>query len=184
MGGSDRRVKISEWSRHIMLSINLFTLCLVYIAISNLKCFVFLFLLKKSSCDLNWRCHFSFFLCCSGDTESQAVPALPAEGWPVRGCGRIRLQRLALKAVHAKRNLPHHIPPCRWVSFTFLPWRSFNFVSSNWVTSGSWWVLVSSMIKFFTMSFSNREELFSFRLQPVQIVSVTLGHRMMQGAKV
>lgn len=51
----------------------------------------------------------------SGNTESQAVPALPAEGWPVRSCGRIRLQWLPPQAVHAQRNLPHHIPPCRWV---------------------------------------------------------------------
>lgn len=53
--------------------------------------------------------------CSLGDTESQAVLALPAEGWPVRSCGRIRLQRLPPQAVHAQRNLPHHIPACRWV---------------------------------------------------------------------
>ena len=48
-----------------------------------------------------------------GDTESQAVLALPAESWPVRSGGRIRLQRLPPQAVHAQRNLPHHIPPRR-----------------------------------------------------------------------
>lgn len=56
-----------------------------------------------------------------GDTESQAVPALPAEGRPVRSRGRICLQRLPPQAVHAKRNLPHHIPPCRWVELFPLP---------------------------------------------------------------
>lgn len=63
------------------------------------------------------QCHLSSSFCLDplGNTESQAVPALPAEGRPVRSCGRIRLQRLPPQAVHAQRNLPHHIPPCRWV---------------------------------------------------------------------
>lgn len=60
----------------------------------------------------------SLSFCPLGDTESQAVLALPAEGRPVRSCGRIRLQWLPPQAVHAQRNLPHHIPPCRWVDLS------------------------------------------------------------------
>lgn len=55
-----------------------------------------------------------------GNTESQAVFALPAEGWPIRSCGRICLQWLPPQAVHAERNLPHHIPSCRWVNLAHL----------------------------------------------------------------
>lgn len=64
--------------------------------------------------------HISVF-CLTGDTESQAVLALPAEGRSVRSCGRIRLQRLPPQAVHAQRNLPHHIPPCWWVERFLFP---------------------------------------------------------------
>lgn len=55
-----------------------------------------------------------------GDTESKAVPALPAEGWSVRSSGRICLQWLAPQAVHAQRNLPHHVPPRWWVALFYL----------------------------------------------------------------
>lgn len=52
-------------------------------------------------------------LCVLGHAESQAVLALPAEGWPIGGRGRIHLQRLAPQTLLAKRNLPHHVPARR-----------------------------------------------------------------------
>lgn len=51
--------------------------------------------------------------CVLGYAESQAVLALPAESWPIRGCGGIHLQRLAPQTLHAQRNLPDHVPAGR-----------------------------------------------------------------------
>lgn len=51
--------------------------------------------------------------CLLGHAESQAVLALPAESWPIRGRGGIHLQRLTPQALHAQRNLPHHVPAGR-----------------------------------------------------------------------
>lgn len=86
----------------------------------------------STNCELLKALPEPYSFCLLGDTESQAVLALPAKGWPIRSRGRICLQWLPPQAVHAQRNLPHHVPPCRWVMF------SPPSLSSNQLTSTFW----------------------------------------------